>query len=124
MIALYIYLTILTLNVIFALIVAGRDLRAITFVVFSNAASAYIGYISPEWLLWTFNGLMVVSFVYSYAVFYKMGIISFGREVIIVEEDYDVDEDADRIPADVLKAWSEVYNAPQRTTGLKRSRPQ
>jgi hypothetical protein len=112
-IALITYLTILLISLIIGIILVKPHGKAIVFTIAQSALSAVIGFYIPEWILWILNCGMIVSAAYSIYIINKMQMWKIFEKTEIIEEEYDVDEDADRIPADVLKAWSEVRNAPQ-----------
>jgi hypothetical protein len=111
--ALYIYFGILTVSFFFSFFLLKPRGTVLLITIAQSAGSAVIGFFLPDWLLWTINGGMIVAALYSIYVINKMQMWTFYKTSVVVEEDYDVDENRDEIPADVLKAWSEVYNAPQ-----------
>lgn len=111
-IALITYLTILLISLIIGIILVKPHGKAIVFTIAQSALSTVIGFYIPEWILWILNCGMIASAAYSIYIINKMQMWTFFHSVV-EEEDYDVIEDADKIPADVIEAWSKVYNAPQ-----------
>lgn len=113
-IALITYLTILLISLIIGIILVKPHGKAIVFTIAQSALSAVIGFYIPEWILWILNCGMIASIAFSAYVLTKMEMWPFLRNTsVVVEEEYDVDENRDEIPADVLETWSKVYNAPQ-----------